>query len=157
VIVWFDMPVLKDTVCMNLVLTNFSAQTLTTLNLNKNEFWLILGKIRVSKTKTNFVSELFGQNQIWTNLKQTEIGLGDNGSQLYWAFWHNYLVKNVWRHTWVWNKAKMLEMALSLYALTVFKNLAAHQKTVHGTLVRRGTPVEKHWSRGRGNANVNFI
>jgi len=29
----------------------------------------------------------------------------------------------------------------------VFYDLAAHQKKFHGTLVRRDTPVEKHWSR----------
>jgi hypothetical protein len=27
--------------------------------------------------------------------------------------------------------------------------LAAHLKKLHGTLVRRGTPVEKHWSTSR--------
>ena len=28
------------------------------------------------------------------------------------------------------------------------KDLAAHLEGAHGTLVCRGTPVEKHWSRG---------
>jgi len=31
------------------------------------------------------------------------------------------------------------------------KRLAAHLEEAHGTLGRRGTPVEKHWSRGSGD------
>jgi len=36
----------------------------------------------------------------------------------------------------------------------VFKDLAAHLKTFYGTLLRRGTLVEKHWF---GGISISFV
>ncbi len=50
-----------------------------------------------------------------------------------------------WWHTLGVILIRNFEKVLFLHALDVFYDLAVHLKKVHGTLVRRGTLVEKQW------------
>jgi hypothetical protein len=42
-------------------------------------------------------------------------------------------------------KMKNIWLFFCILSWTFIKDLAAHPEKINGTLVRRGTPVEKHW------------
>jgi len=83
----------------------------------------------------------------WFNVKHkcTRRLVQNSGSQTFWA-----------RGTLIWYKkfggtpkSKIRPKKYCFYMLFrgFFKDLAAHLKKFHSTLVCRGTPVEKHWCR----------
>ncbi len=68
----------------------------------------------------------------------------DFGSQLFWARGTLILKTNLAAHLGVKKRPKLWKYSYICILSLTSKDLAAHLEKFSGTLVRRGTPVEKH-------------